>query len=126
MEPAQAELRRVIEFKNFLNDYTLIGERSTSEVKLWQNYLIFASLFGIAKKVADQMKQLYPDTFETLSETVGSDVSRTVVLTNRMSNDAFARATFRHEGTSRAGGGGFSSFGGGGGFSGGGFGGGGR
>jgi len=126
VEPAQAELRRVIEFKNFLNDYTLIGERSTSEVKLWQNYLIFASLFGIAKKVADQMKQLYPDTFETLSETVGSDVSRTVVLTNRMSNDAFARATFRHEGTSRAGGGGFSSFGGGGGFSGGGFGGGGR
>jgi len=50
-------------FKKYLEDFTIINERETREVELWDNYLIYAQLFGIAKKVAEQFKEIYPNYF---------------------------------------------------------------
>ena len=47
--------------KKYLNDYTLISEREAPDVVLFEDYLIFAQMFGIADKVAENFKKLYPD-----------------------------------------------------------------
>ncbi len=123
---AQAELRKVIEFQKFLKDYTLIPERSTSDVGLWKDYLVFGQLFGMADKVAKQFQALYPAEFSQLETSLGTDLNRTILITNRISNNSYSRAYEKYTAGSAGGGGGRTSFGGGGGFSGGGFGGGAR
>lgn len=125
-------INNALGFKKFLEDFTLIKEREAKEVALWDGYLIFAALFGIADKVAEEMKRIYPD-FENVSELTGRgdvDVIRTIYMTNAMNramSSGYNSGKYASEGGSRSsGGGGGASFGGGGGFSGGGSGGGSR
>ena len=117
----------LIEFRNFLKDFTISGERSSSEVALWKDYLVFAQLFGIAEKVAKQFRKLYPDSFDQLAKSTGMDSTTFIYMmhwTNSMSSRSFNNAVTKAGNINGTGG--HSSFGGGGGFSGGGFGGGGR
>ena len=123
----QQQACHVIEFRNFLKDFTLSGERASSEVKLWKDYLVYAQLFGIAEKVAKQFKKLYPAIYEEVARSTGMDSDRftyMVLWTNSMSTRSFGNAIAKAGNINGTGG--HSSFGGGGGFSGGGFGGGGR
>ncbi|MBO4341215.1 MAG: DUF2207 domain-containing protein [Bacteroidales bacterium] len=123
----QKEACHLIEFKNFLKDFTISDQREAVEVQLWKDYLVYAQLFGIADKVAKQFKKLYPAEFTAVEESTGLDpgsLYRTILWTNNLSARSFNTAVARAgniDGT-----GGRSSFGGGGGFSGGGFGGGAR
>jgi uncharacterized membrane protein len=99
------------------------------EVGLWKDYLVFAQLYGIADKVAEQFQKLYPKEFQELSQSVGMDpnmMQRTIRLNNMTTTSAMNRATSKYQAGSIKGTGGHTSFGGGGGFSGGGFGGGSR
>ena len=126
-EEGAREACHVVEFKNFLKDFTLSDQRGATEVGLWKDYLVYAQLFGIADKVADQFKKLYPAEFSRLAQETGMDTTTliyTMNWTNSMSTKAFTNAVQRAG--SISGTGGHTSFGGGGGFSGGGFGGGGR
>jgi hypothetical protein len=121
------EACHLIEFQNFLKDFTLSDQRGADEVKLWKEYLVYAQLFGIADKVADQFKKLYPAQFEEVARTTGIDSTTlyyTMRWTSSMSTRAFTNAVSKAG--SINGTGGHTTFGGGGGFSGGGFGGGGR
>ena len=123
------EASHVVEFKNFLNDFTLSKERGAVEVGLWKDYLVFAQLYGIADKVAAQFQKLFPKEFQEMAQTVGVDpnvMMRTIRLNNNMSASAINHAVAKQQAGSIKGMGGHTSFGGGGGFSGGGFGGGGR
>ena len=123
------EACHVVEFKNFLKDFTLSKVRGASEVGLWKQYLIFAQLFGIADKVAAQFQKLYPKEFQELAQNAGVDpnvMMRTIRLNNTMTTSAMNRAVGKYQAGSVKGTGGHTSFGGGGGFSGGGFGGGSR
>ena len=123
------EACHVIEFKNFLEDFTLSKERGAAEVGLWKDYLVFAQLFGIADKVAKQFQKLFPKEFQEMAQNAGLDPNamiRTINVTNGMSTSAINRATAKYTAGSVKGMGGHTSFGGGGGFSGGGFGGGSR
>ena len=125
----QEQACRVVEFKNFLNDFTLSKERGAGEVGLWKDYLVFAQLYGIADKVAAQFQKLFPKEFQEMAQTVGVDpnvMMRTIRLNNNMSASAINHAVAKQQAGSIKGMGGHTSFGGGGGFSGGGFGGGGR
>ena len=120
---------RVVEFMNFLKDFTLHQERGAGEVGLWKDYLVFAQLYGIADKVAEQFQKLYPKEFQELSESMGvnpNDMRRTIRMNNLTTNNAMTRAVGKYQAGSIKGTGGHTSFGGGGGFSGGGFGGGSR
>ena len=47
--------------KAFLEDFTLLGERSTMEVKLWDEYMVYAEFFGIADKVRKEMQAICPE-----------------------------------------------------------------
>ena len=127
MQPA--DVQEVFGLKKFLKDFTLIQDRGTVEVKLWNNYLIFASLYGIADQVYKDFKKVCPEYF-TLSQQMAQMQEVTPVViwntfgdTSRYFNQSALNYSARHStgGTRWSGGGGFTSFGGGGGFSGGGF-----
>lgn len=47
--------------KKFLLDFSLMPEREYFEVHIWEEYLIFAQLLGIADKVEEQFSKLYPN-----------------------------------------------------------------
>ncbi len=56
--------------KKFLLDYSMMPKREYFEVHLWEEYLIFAELLGIADKVEEQFSKLYPNfNQETLLNT---------------------------------------------------------
>lgn len=117
--------------KKFLSDTTLIDERRTVEVALWQDYLIYASLFGIADKVTEELKQFQPQVIEMMEQQTCNTVDMVTMLNwsrviSNSVNRSVVRAANANTSSGSWGGGGFSSFSGGGGFSGGGFGGGAR
>lgn len=126
-DEGQANARKVIGLRKFLKDFTLVKERAVPEVALWQEYLVFASLYGIADKVAEQLKDIDPQKFE---EVVGYDpfvMNRILYLSNNMAGAITNSVVSGVQTAGSVGGhGGFTSFGGGGGFGGGGFGGGAR
>ena len=104
--------------KRYLNDYTLIKEREAVEVQLFEEYLIFAQIMGIAKKVAKEFKDLYPEVIEQ-SHYTSYDYIMFVHTSSYRGISAAQSAKARAESYS-SGGGGFSSGGGGGGSFGGG------
>lgn len=125
----KAKARELVGFKKYLEEFTLVSERETSEVALWQDYLVFASLFGIADKVAKQLKDIDPQAFEQ-QMAYDYDTTRTILyqtrnLSNSITNAQQREAASKAQQASKGFGGG-ASFGGGGGFSGGCFGGGSR
>ena len=122
----QAESQKALGFKKFLEEFTLIDERETIEVGLWQDYLVFGALFGIAERVAKQLKDINPQVFEEVV-CCPPDVYFNVLRMNDLLSRSITNARYVSPEVatqSRGGFGGVSSFGGGGGFSGGGHGGG--
>ena len=49
--------------KRFLDDYSLLNEKEVPQLAVWEKYLVYATAFGIANKVIDQMKAKYPTVF---------------------------------------------------------------
>ena len=109
--------------KKYLKEYTLISNREPIEVTLFEYYLIFAQLMGIAKEVAKNFKDVYPDIIE---QSHFNDYDNIVFVNHCMSHGYSAAQSGKARAESySSGGGGFSSGGGGGGSFGGGGGGGG-
>jgi hypothetical protein len=127
-EQGKVEAQRVMGFKNFLNDFTLSSERESVEVGLWKDYLVYAALYGIADKVAAELKDIDPKVFEQVMAydyTMFNDVVRmTNNLSRSLTNARYAPQAYSGPRGGFGGFGGGTSFGGGGGFSGGGHGGG--
>ena len=119
------EAEHMAGLKKFLKEFSMIDTREPIEVNLWNEYLMYAQIFGIAKEVADQFKKLYPEVIQDM-ERYGYTYSDIYfihhITTDGMKSASVARS--RAESYS-SGGGGFSSGGGGGGSFGGGGGGGG-
>lgn len=106
--------------KKFFKEFTSMHDKTAIEVKMWREYLIYAQIFGMAKQVAKEFKDLYPDV-------ITDEMYNNVILIHTFSTTGVSAATTakaRAESYS-SGGGGFSSGGGGGGSFGGGGGGGG-
>ena len=109
--------------KKYLKEYTLIANREPIEVNLFEYYLIFAQLMGIAKEVAKNFKDVYPDIIE---QSHFNDYDNIVFVNHCMSHGySAAQNGMSRVSSYSSGGGGFSSGGGGGGSFGGGGGGGG-
>lgn len=109
--------------KKYLKEYTLIANREPIEVNLFEDYLIFAQLMGIAKEVAKNFKDVYPDIIE---QSHFNDYDNISFVNHCMSHGYSAAQNGMYRASSySSGGGGFSSGGGGGGSFGGGGGGGG-
>lgn len=110
--------KKLYGLKLFLEEFSAINTKEAIEVKLWDEYLMFAYIFGIADKVAKQFKNLYPEYIENL-DNIDFD---TIIFLNVISTRSVSAAsTARSRAQSySSGGGGFSSGGGGGGSFGGG------
>lgn len=102
--------------KNFLKEYTLIKERAPIEVKMFEEYLIYAQIFGIAKEVQKAFKDLYPDIVAESCYSTYDNINFIYMY----SNSAMESAARAQANAYNSGGGGFSSGGGGGGSFGGG------
>ncbi|MBR5535712.1 MAG: DUF2207 domain-containing protein, partial [Clostridia bacterium] len=120
-DKGKEELSEVVGLKKYLDEFTLIAEREITETIIWKEYMVYATLFGIADKVIDQFKQVYPEKipeFETYN--------RNVIIAHSYYHSMHRSAQRAMQAKRASGGGGRASFGGGGGFSGGGRGGGSR
>lgn len=111
--------------KNFLLEFASMDTKMPIEVKLWDEYLIYAQIFGIADKVIEQFKKFYP---EIITEMDNSYLNYGTYYFIHSISDTGVKAASAARSAAESyssGGGGFSSGGGGGGSFGGGGGGGG-
>ena len=58
------EVFEVFGFKRFLEDFTLMNERHLTEIKLWNDYMVWATLYGNAEQVIKDMKAINPEFFK--------------------------------------------------------------
>lgn len=113
----QQELDEVYGLKHFLLDFSMIHERGVKESVIWQDYMVYALILGIADKLEAQIQELYPAQLPQLNQ-----YRRYVHYSgyyNSVMYSAYSREKLRRTPSHRSGGG-RVSFGGGGGFSGGG------
>lgn len=101
--------------KLYLDEFARMDTKEVMEVHLWDEYLMFAYLFGIADKVAKQLKNMYPEIMEQQDFNYDTIIFVDNISTRSVSAASSARSAAE---SYSSGGGGFSS-GGGGGFSGG-------
>ncbi|MBO7319664.1 MAG: DUF2207 domain-containing protein, partial [Clostridia bacterium] len=118
-DKGREELSEVIGLKKYLNEFTLIAEREITEVSLWKEYMVYATLFGIADKVIDQFKKVYPEKIPEIET-----YNRNVIIAHSYYRSMYRSSQRAMQARRTSGGGGRASFGGG--FSGGGRGGGSR
>ena len=67
-ETGKSELAQVVGLKKYLEESVQMTERNIWEANLWQDYMVYATLFGSAEDVIEELKRLYPDrlpVFET-------------------------------------------------------------
>jgi len=117
------EVRQVLGLKKFLQDFTLMDERHVSEVSLWKDYMVYATLFGIADQVIRDMKKVNPAYFDMdqVASQMADDMTLPIIYSTMhrgAANAAMQKAA--REARAQGGGGHASWGGGGGGFSGGG------
>ena len=106
--------------KKFLQKFSDMNNKEALEVRLWDEYLMFAYLFGMAEKVAKQFKNLYPEIVREM-EANNMDMGTFIYINNLSTRTVHAASAARSAAESYSGGGGgFSSGGGGGGSFGGG------
>ena len=109
--------------KKYLEEFSRMDTKEVIEVKLWDEYLMFAYLFGIADKVAKQLKDMYPEILEQtdMNGNVMFDYDMFMFVNHISVRSVSAASSARAAAESySSGGGGFSSGGGGGGSFGGG------
>lgn len=110
----KSELMQLLGLKKYLTEFSLINEREIKETAIWQDYLVYATLMGIADKTIKQFKKIYPNMALEFDEYECNMLW--IMSYNRTCYKSMHAAELERS----AGSGGSSSFGGGGGFSGGG------
>lgn len=115
------EAEKYYGYVRFLDDFTLMAEKESIEVHIWDEILIIATAIGKGEKVLKEFKEIAPD-YEFANSI---DIYDTWFIVNSYTNSAYSTYS-TYTSSSYSGYGGSSSFSGGGGFSGGGSGGGGR
>lgn len=63
------EAKKVAGLKKFLMEFSLIDSKEPLEVKLWDTYLMYAAMFGIADKVSKQLEE-YCSDFDDCIESI--------------------------------------------------------
>ncbi len=122
-----AEVRQLFGLKKYLQEFSLLNERHVEEVALWKDYMIYATLFGIADQVIRDMKRINPEYFnmDEVANQMADDMTLPMIYSTLHSSTTRAAMSKAEREARVSGGGGHTSWGGGGGgFSGGGFGGG--
>lgn len=125
-EKGMSEKEKLKGLKKYMEDFSMMKEKSVPELILWEKYLVYATVFGIADKVLKQLKVVYPEmldesylssngyTYLYLINSPKFSTSFINTLNNSVRNSYYSSINYS---SGTGGGGGFSS---GGGFGGGG------
>lgn len=125
-EKGMSEKEKLKGLKKYMEDFSMMKEKSVPELILWEKYLVYATVFGIADKVLKQLKVVYPEildesylssngyTYLYLMNSSRFSTSFIATLNNSVRNSYYSSTNYS---SGSGGGGGFSS---GGGFGGGG------
>lgn len=105
---------QLLGLKLFLKEFSDMKNKEAIEVKLWDEYLMFAYLFGMADKVAKQFKNLYPEIVHEM-EANNLDYGTFIYINSISSRSVNAASSARSAAQSYSGGGGGFNIGGGGG-----------
>ena len=113
----QDEVRQVFGLRKFLKEFTLLDERGVNEVTLWKDYMIYATLFGIADQVIKDMKKINPEFFNMDRVAAQMADGMTLPTINSALHSSYTRAYMNKVNREQraSGHGGHSSWGGGGG-----------
>ncbi len=57
------EYAKSMALRNWLEDFTALDERVTTDVKVWGEFMVYAYLFGIADKVVKELRNAVPEMF---------------------------------------------------------------
>ena len=102
-------------FKKYMEDFSLLHEKSIPDLILWEKYLVYATAFGIADKVLQGLKSVYPNysnvdfsTYNSVNVIVRTDFSRNLKTHRNYGSSSRSRSYSSGSGS----GGGFSSGGG--------------
>lgn len=114
--PTYEQARQVIGLRRFLIDNTLLDERRLTEASLWDELLVYATLFGVAEKVIEELRTTCPKLFDIGTSVVAfvgaTDFSRDI--SKGFSKSISQVYSSNHTGSYSSGGGGYSSSSGGG------------
>lgn len=111
------EVRQVFGLQKYLKEFTLMDERHVNEVKLWKDYMIYATLFGIADQVIKDMKKINPEYFnmDKVAGQMANDMTLPTIYSVMQRGTSHAALNKAARESRAHGGGGHSSWGGGGG-----------
>lgn len=98
--------------KKYMEDFSMLDKREIPEIVIWEKFLVYATVFGIADKVLKQLKIVYPNITEQMN--VNSYGYMYLMMNTNFSN-SFSHAITNSMSSAYS-----SASGGGGGFSGGG------
>ncbi|MBR5227197.1 MAG: DUF2207 domain-containing protein [Clostridia bacterium] len=70
--------KTLMALKNFLKDYSILEERMPVEVHLWDEYMLYASLFGITDIVEKKLKNICPESINYNKNRDGLDLVREI------------------------------------------------
>lgn len=108
---------KLLGLRNYLMDFGRVGDKHVRDVRVWDDLLVYTQLFGIAKKLSEDIQTICPEYFEMSS--FGKEVNymyinypRYFLLWSNSVNTSVSSAS--SGGSSLTGGGGFSGGGGGG------------
>ena len=76
--------------KKYMEDYSMLSDKLVPDIVLWEKYLVYATAFGISKKVIDQLKVVHPEMFMQ-EESTGF---RNYAYWNMMTNSNFGNNSF--------------------------------
>ncbi len=53
--------------KKYMEDFSMLDKREIPEIVIWEKFLVYATVFGIADKVLKQLKIVYPNITEQMN-----------------------------------------------------------
>ena len=53
--------------KKYMEEFSLLNEKEVPQIAIWEEFLVYATAFGIADKVLKQLKIVYPDIENTVN-----------------------------------------------------------
>lgn len=100
----------------YMEDFSMLDRREVPELVIWEKYLVYATVFGIADKVIKQLKIVYPN-FEEVTNGINTYTYMNIMMnTNFSSTFSKAISTSVASSTYSSGSGSGGGFSGGGGF----------
>ncbi len=73
--------------KRYMEDFSMLDKREVPELVIWEKYLVYATAFGIADKVIEQLKMVYPNFDEVMTTNLS-----TYTYMNMMINTDFSKS----------------------------------